>query len=96
MLLATVLQLSAGLIHRWRTPGPNGVWLMAPETAAGIAAPAARIVSRHAPIPDVEGSEDIADVVEIAGHGIGYVTSSVEGERAYQQAMRPTEMGPGQ
>lgn len=80
-IIRTVASAVSGLVSARLSP-EDGAFLMHPDEADAIAAPASRILARRAPLPTgAGGATDAADVVEMVTAFIGYALASV-GRRA--------------
>ena len=66
-MIAVAVGLAGKLLHSWRTPGDNSVWIPSETDLEAICTPAARLASRHMPAGGLEGSADAADVAELVG-----------------------------
>jgi hypothetical protein len=84
-LIGIIFMLIGRALHFFRTPGPNMVWIPTPLDVEAVSGPAARLIGRHAPTVNLDGAEDVGDVVGLIGASVGYGARSIEEERQIKQ-----------
>lgn len=75
-LAATVATAASTLVDA-RMGAGTGAFLMGEDEAAAIAAPASRIMARHAPLPGGGQATDVADGIELIVAVVGYVMAGL-------------------
>lgn len=68
----------------------DGVWIADEDDAATIAAPLARIASRHSPISG-DGSADMVDGLEVLVGATGYAMKNLEREAEGAATLDPVD-----
>lgn len=75
--MKTVATAGSALIEA-RSGQGTGAFLMPPDEAADIAAPASRLLARHAPMPGGAGKvSDLSDAVELVVAVVGYLVNGL-------------------